>query len=234
MRDNVNLLGVETEFSLNRMIQRTIVESEISRISRTRLLINHIWSVHRTETWARNIPQFRLRGLAGREAPVVRKLDVSRKENSIPRPNGNLDLSKIPYARCFNNEAKDLTPRVSPLDSLISKPEFLIGCLIFYLWTAPIPWGEKNVPLLITLVKFPRESRRASTCVKKESRKKFVRNHDIAIDNRATTRSGRNGRTILRTFGVARATRLLLLKFFNEPLEKGDDGENEMVVRVDP
>lgn len=50
----------------------------------------------------------------GRRGPMVRKLDVSRKEDSIPIPADILDLSKIPYARCFNNEAKDLTPRVSP------------------------------------------------------------------------------------------------------------------------
>jgi hypothetical protein len=38
------------------------------------------------------------------------------------------------------------------VDSLISWAEFLIGCLIFYLWQASILLGEKS-SALITLVK---------------------------------------------------------------------------------
>lgn len=77
-----------------------------------RLLINRIGKIEIAGGGTRNI--LGLHGREGGEGPMVRKLDVSRKENSIPIPADILDLSKIPYARCFNNEAKDLTPRVSP------------------------------------------------------------------------------------------------------------------------
>lgn len=92
--------------------------------------------------------------------------------------------------------------------------------------------GEKSVPLLITLVKFPR----ASIYVKKEVSKE-IRSHSYPQyrDRQSSYDSiGRkNRRTILGTFDDARATRLLFLKFFNEPLEKGTM-ERTMVVRVDP
>lgn len=80
----------------------------------------------------RELSRFRLHSLSGRgtDGKKIRRFTQGEFHSS---PNDVLDLSKIPYARCFNNEAKDLTPRVSPLDSLISKSEFLIGYLIFYL-----------------------------------------------------------------------------------------------------